>query len=82
MQTQLSGPLDNVLLSQTSDSKHCPFSMIVVAENALCHTVDRAGFIESTVNVVYKDQSSKQSGGQLVLFNKYNIYEESGGPTT
>ena len=81
MQAQPSVTQDDVLLPQTDDSKHCSFGMIIVVENTLCHTVDGASFIESTINIVYKDWSSKWSGGQLVLFNKCNVHEESGGPT-
>ena len=56
-------------------------SMIMIVEDALHHALDRASFVESTIDVVYRDQLSKQPGGQLVPLNKCNVHKKSGGPT-
>ena len=55
--------------------------MVVVAEDALCHTLNRASFIEGTINVIDRNGLSQQMGSQLVFLNKHNIYEESSGTT-
>ena len=55
--------------------------MVAVAEDALCHTPDRPSFIEGTINIVDRDGLRQWIGGQLVFFNKRDIYEESSGTT-
>ena len=55
--------------------------MIAIAEDALHHTLDRASFVESIINVIYGDGLGQWSGSQLMLFNKYSIYEEPSDST-
>ena len=54
--------------------------MVAIAEDTFCHTLDRASFIEGTVNVVYWNGSGQWLGGQLMPLDKRNVYEESSGP--
>ena len=55
--------------------------MVVVVEDTLCYTLDRASFIEGTINVVYWNGLDQWLGGQLMPLDKHDIYEESSGPT-
>ena len=55
--------------------------MVVIAEDTLCHTPDRASFIEGIINVVYWNGLGQWSGGQLMPLNNHDVHEESHGPT-
>ena len=55
--------------------------MVAIVEDAFCHTLDRANFIEGTINVVYRNGLGRWLGDQLMPLNKCNVHEESSGPT-
>ena len=42
------------------DGKYCPFCIVAIAEDTLHHTLDRASFIEGTINVVYQNGLRRQ----------------------